>query len=109
MNQPPLGTDPIGRPVRVVSIAFRPTALEKVAEMVDWEGASGADIIALPETFLGQDEGTMEPRNGPTVQILGRLAKKHQTYIVCGIDRYEEGRRFNSAVVLDRSGEIVCI
>jgi len=100
----------IGRPVRVVSIAFKPNVpLEHVAEMVDLEGARGTDLIVLPETFLGQNEATIEPLSGRTIQTIGGLAKKHRTYVVCPVDRCQGNQRFNSAVVLDRSGEIVCI
>jgi len=99
----------IGRPVRVVSIGVKKgRSLEEVAELVDKEGSRGADLIALPETFRGQDEKTQEPIEGPTVSTLAPLAKKHRTYIVCPIDLTEGGRRFNSAVLLDRAGQAVC-
>ena len=102
--------DKIGRPVRVVSIAFtqgRP--LEEIAALVDGEGSRGTDLIALPETFLGQDETSQQTLDGPTIRTIARLAKKHQTYIVCPIDRKEGGRRYNSAVLLDRNGEVTGI
>ena len=50
------GADKIGRPVTVVSIGFHGKTLEEVTELVNREGAKGADIIALPETFLGQKQ-----------------------------------------------------
>jgi predicted amidohydrolase len=109
--QPGLGStapseDKIGRPVRVVSIGFTPgRPLEEIAALVDSEGARGTDLIALPETFRGQDEKSQETLDGPTISTIARLAKKHRTYIVCPIDRKEGGRRFNSAVLLDRNGE----
>jgi predicted amidohydrolase len=34
------------------------------------------------------------------------LAKQHRTYIVCPIDRNEGGRRLNTAVLLDRRGQV---
>ena len=101
----------VGRPVRVVSIGFnagkRP--LEWVASQVDQEGALGTDIIALPETFRGQNGTTAESLDGPTVSAMSRLAKKHRTYIVCPIDRKDGERRFNSAVLLDREGRVACV
>jgi predicted amidohydrolase len=100
----------IGRPVRVVSIGFKNgRPLEEIAELVDKEGSRGTDLIALPETFRGQGDKTQEALDGPTVSAIAPLAKKHRTYIVCPIDRTEGGRRFNSAVLLDRGGQVVCI
>jgi predicted amidohydrolase len=108
-DEPP--TSHIGRPVRVVSISFRMgKPLEQISEWVAQEGAQGADIIVLPETFRGQDDnGSEEPLNGATVTTLAGLAKRHQTYIACPIDRKDGNRRFNSVVLLDRKGQVVCV
>jgi predicted amidohydrolase len=73
---------------------------------VDREGARGADLITLPETFLGQDERSLETLDGPTISTLAPLAAKHRTYIVAPIDRKDGDKRLNSAVVLDRRGRI---
>lgn len=97
----------MGRPVRAVSIGFRPgPSLEHIAGLVDKEGARGVDLIALPETFRGQNDTTQETFDGPTVTAMARLAEKHRTYIVVPIDRKDGARRLNSAVVLDRRGKI---
>lgn len=97
----------VGRPVRAVSIAFKPgPSLEQIAGLVDKEGARGTDLIALPETFRGQTDTSMETLDGPTVTALARLAEKHRTYIVVPIDRKDGDRRLNSAVVLDRRGRV---
>jgi predicted amidohydrolase len=100
----------VGRPVRAVSIAFKPgPPLEKIAALVDREGARGADLIALPETFRGQNDTSMETLDGPTVTALSKLAERHRTYIVVPIDRKEGDKRLNSAVVLDRRGKVAGI
>jgi len=97
----------VGRPVRAVSIGFRPgPSLEQIAGLVDREGGRGADLIALPETFRGQNDQSMETLDGPTVLALARLAEKHRMYVVVPIDRKDGDRRLNSAVVLDRHGRI---
>jgi predicted amidohydrolase len=97
----------IGRPVRAVSIGFKPgISLDQIADLVDNEGARGADIIALPETCRGQNDRSQEPLDGPTVSTLAKLAGKHRTYIVCPIDRRTGDRRLNSAVLLDRRGQV---
>jgi predicted amidohydrolase len=101
----------VGRPVRVVSIGFKAgkRPLEWIASQVDREGALGADIIALPETFRGQNATSAESLDGPTINAMSRLAKKHRTYIVCPIDRKDGDQRFNSAVLLDREGRVACV
>lgn len=100
----------IGRPVRVVSVGFhagRP--LNEIVELVDEQGEQGADIIAIPETCRGLNKTTREPIDGPTVTAMARLARKHNTYIVCPIDRQHGDQHSNSAVLLDRAGKVVCI
>ncbi|OHE81240.1 MAG: hypothetical protein A2107_16215 [Verrucomicrobia bacterium GWF2_62_7] len=97
----------IGRPVRVVSIAFRPRPLEAIMPLVDAEGAKGADLIILPETMLGQKKP--QPLDGSAVTTMSDLARKHRTYIVCAIDRLDGARRVNSAVLIDRAGKVVCV
>ena len=103
-----------GRPVRVVSLSFPVgTGRERVAEVVDAEAARGCDLIALPETWMGQADRDPEELAGPTVTLMSELARRHATYIVCPIDRIQrtidriEGtRRLNTAVLIDRRGKI---
>jgi len=104
---PAAAPEQIGRPVRVVSIAFRPRPLEAIVPLVDAEGAKGADLIILPETMLGQKKP--QPLDGPAVTTMSDLARKHRTYIVCSIDRLDGARRVNSAVLIDRAGKVVCV
>jgi predicted amidohydrolase len=98
----------IGRPARIVSLSFSPRGLTEVAAVVDQEGARGADLIALPETWQGQGDHP-ETLEGATIATLSDLARRHRTYIVCPLDRLDGARRVNSAVALDRTGRIVCV
>jgi predicted amidohydrolase len=100
----------VGRPVRVTSISF-PTGLplDEIVEYVDKAGAAHVDVIALPETCRGQKEGTQEDLDGPTVTAMAALAKKHNTYVVCPIDRRSGSTRLNTAVLLDRRGQVACL
>jgi len=97
----------IGRPLRVTSISFSNRKLEEITAIVDTEGAKGADIIALPETWRGQKQP--ETLDGPTIQAMAALARKHHTYIVCPIDRQDGTKRLNSSVLLDRDGNVVSV
>ena len=95
----------VGRPVRVVSLSFNGKSMAEITGVVDREGAKGADLIILPETWRGQKDSP-ESLNGPTVTAMAALAKKHSTYLVCPIDRRDGTRRLNTAVLIDRAGKI---
>jgi predicted amidohydrolase len=102
--------DRIGRPVRITSISFpNGLSLDEIATYVDKAGSAGVDVIALPELALGQNDQSKEGLHGPTVTKMAALAKKHNTYVVCPIDRIEKNRRLNTAALLDRSGEVACV
>lgn len=105
----PAFSDKVGRPVRVVSLSFRGQDMRDVLDVVDAEGATGADLIVLPETWRGQNDHTRETLAGPTLQELGKLAAKYDTYIVSPIDRVDGDQRLNSAVLLDRNGKVAGI
>ncbi|MGH2530747.1 MAG: carbon-nitrogen hydrolase family protein [Thermomicrobiales bacterium] len=98
----------IGRPVRIVSFSFKGKSLAEIVGVVDQEGARGADLVALPETWQGQGDNP-ESGDGPTIAAMSALARKHRTYIVCPLDRMDGERRLNSAVLLDRDGRTVGI
>lgn len=102
-------SDRVGRPVRVVSLSFRGESMRDVLAVVEAECALGADLIVLPETWRGQNDHTRETLAGPTLQELGQLADKYDTYIVSPIDRIDGDQRLNSAVLLDRNGKVAGI
>jgi len=97
----------VGKPVRVVSLSFKGASLETVAAIVDAEGAKGVDLIVLPEAWRGND--VVEPLSGPTITTMSGLARKHHCYVVCPIYRDDQGRRLNSAVLIDRTGKVVSV
>jgi predicted amidohydrolase len=101
--------DRLGRPVRITSISFPiGVPLEEIARHVDDAGSAQVDVIALPELCRGQDEQSIEDLRGPTVTAMAALAKKHQAYIVCPIDRRKDNLRLNTVVLLDRGGQVAC-
>jgi predicted amidohydrolase len=98
----------VGKPVRVVSLSFKAGAsLEAIAAIVDGEGAKGVDLIVLPEAWRGND--VVEALSGPTITTMSGLARKHHCYVVCPIYREDQGRRLNSAVLIDRTGKIASV
>jgi len=102
-------TENLARPVRIVSISFKDKPLDQIAALVDAEAANGVDLIALPETWNDQAKNHPETLDGLTITTMARLAQKHRTYLVCPIDRSQDGHRLNSAVLIDRLGQVVCI
>ncbi|MBX3010037.1 MAG: carbon-nitrogen hydrolase family protein [Caldilineaceae bacterium] len=98
-----------GRPVRITSLSFYDKNLAEIAALVDMEGAKGVDLIALPETWNMQYKNQPETLTGPTVAVMCELAARHRTYLVCPIDRQDGERRVNSAVLIDRLGQVVSV
>ncbi|MBL8235399.1 MAG: carbon-nitrogen hydrolase family protein, partial [Bryobacterales bacterium] len=43
---------------------------------------------------------------GPTTESLGKVAKQRKAYIVAGIYEREGGAIYNTAVLIDRAGEV---
>lgn len=104
---PAWAAEPIGRPVRIVTLSFAAGAkLEAIEKIVDREAAAGVDLVVLPETWSGKNP---EPLEGPATRAMAALARKHRTYLVSPIYRRDGRRVFNSAVLLARDGTIACV
>jgi predicted amidohydrolase len=73
------------------------------------------DLVCLPETFVGAGlygqagREAAEPVPGPTTDAFAQRAKAHRCYVICPLRTAREGRHWNSAVVIDRSGDILGI
>jgi predicted amidohydrolase len=110
---------PAPRLVKIATVYHRPSrnasAEENVDEFCEWiDRAAEAkpDIICLPEaiTMIGTPlayDQVAEPIPGPTSRRLGEMARKHSCYIeACYSERDGHGI-FNTAILLDRRGELV--
>jgi predicted amidohydrolase len=77
----------------------------------------GLDLAVLPETTVTSLQGPASqhaiPLQGPVLETLGALARRHRTYLVVPLDLAEEGSSgpiySNSAVLLDRRGAVAGI
>ena len=74
-------------------------------------GEKGADIVCLPEgmTLVGTGKNYVEASEtvpGPTSEYLGKIAKEQEMYIVAGILEKEGDIVYNTAILLDRQGEL---
>lgn len=70
------------------------------------------DLVCLPEAFTtvsvaGESlEKPAEALLGPTTEAVAKRAKEHDCYVICPVNTRRDSRLWNSAVVIDRSGEI---
>jgi len=73
------------------------------------------DLICLPETFTTvsvetESKGELaEKVPGPTTDAVAQKAKANKCYIICPITTKRNSRIWNSALVIDRSGDILGI
>jgi predicted amidohydrolase len=85
--------------------------LEKFARLVAEAAARKADIVCLPEeaTLVGTGLNYIsasEPVPGPSTRFLGELARKYHLYIVAGILERAGDIVYNTAVLINRNGEL---
>ncbi|MBN2410857.1 carbon-nitrogen hydrolase family protein [candidate division KSB1 bacterium] len=109
---------PEPRTVRLAAVHFRPrnspspkNNLEQFAGFITRAANEKADIVCLPEgiTMVGTDldyVSASEPVPGPTTRFLGEIARKHKLYIVAGITEKQGDIVYNTAVLIDRKGEL---
>jgi predicted amidohydrolase len=62
------------------------------------------DIACLPEAF---SRGEAEPLPSPTAQRVGQWARKQRCYVVCPLLVRDGERVTNSALLIDRQGEVI--
>lgn len=87
--------------------------LERASRWIDLAARDEPDIVCLPETMNGLGlwgeawARCAEPVPGPTTEMASRMSKEHSTYIVCPIVRRDPDGLHNSALLYDRSGQLV--
>jgi beta-ureidopropionase len=84
---------------------------EHMLGILDFACTQKPDIVCLPENFVsvgiaGPLSEKAEPVPGPTVDACAKRAREHRTYVVCPLTTVRDGRFFNSAVFIDRDGEV---
>jgi len=92
-------------------------ALAKHLAMLEQAAAQGAQIACLQEIFFGpyfcaeQDPkwfATAEPADGPTVEAMRAVARRHSMVLVVPIfEKAFEGVFYNTAVVIDADGTVL--
>src|SRR5579884_2637317 len=111
--------DPGPRKITVASINLRPEYTASAAESVqqfintiETAVRGKTDVIVLPEgiTVVGTGKSYAEVAEsipGPTTMRLGEVARRRSTYIVAGIYEREGPAIYNTAVLIDRAGNVI--
>jgi beta-ureidopropionase len=114
------------RGIKVASVDLQHLYPEKTIErriiniLARMENAAAyrPDIICLPETFNTSyvdeeksyaDIAEDEHNPGPVISRMGEFAAKNKCYVICPIVTKDEGKFYNSAVLLSRKGEMTGI
>ena len=109
---------PESRIVNVAAVHHRPRNsksprenLVQFSKLIANAAEQKADIVCLPEgiTLVGTTDNYIsasEPVPGPTTEFLGDIARKHKLYIVAGILEKKDHIVYNTAVLIDRNGNL---
>ncbi len=84
-----------------------------VLDLLDLALKQNPDVVCLPETFAtagvpGSSADLTEMVPGPTIDACAERARRARCYVVCPLltRRSGDGQVYNSAVILDRSGNV---
>jgi predicted amidohydrolase len=109
---------PAPRKVKLATVFHRPRNskspqdnLEQFSALVKKAADQKADIVCLPEgiTLVGTTlnyVSASEPVPGKTTDYLGNVARQHNIYIVAGILEKDGDVIYNTAVLIDRKGNL---
>ena len=109
---------PAPRPVIIATVNLRPqgtkdpaVSVKRFIETIEATVPAKTDVILLPEgiTVVGtgkQYVDVAETIPGPTTKSLGELARRRKTYIAAGIYEREGSVVYNTAVLIDRAGNV---
>jgi len=97
-----------GKQVKVAAICIgfggeRKAKLKEAIDQLHTAGRNGVDIACLPEEFAGTNAETIP---GPTTNAVAELAKLYNMYVVCPIREQAGDKQYNTAVLIDRKGEV---
>jgi predicted amidohydrolase len=109
---------PEPRMVKVGTVYLRPRNstpeknLKLWCEQIDAAGKLGLDIVCLGEAILAVGtSATMkdraQPIPGPISEVLAEAAKRNKIWVVVGLTELDGEIVYNTAILLNRSGELV--
>lgn len=96
----------------LVDMDDRPGNIRRAKEAIASAAAVGADLVGLPECLdMGwlneRDIASAEPIGGPLTRALSASARKFGVWVVAGMVEKADEHTYNTAVVFNRSGELV--
>ena len=116
----------MARNIRVSSVSYRGVSLgdgfrertrDQMAGYLETAAQANPDLVVFPEfcnvagIHFGEDGEALadwaEPVPGPTIDRMAELAAKHQTYVIVPMLHAEGDRLYNTAVFLDRTGQVI--
>jgi predicted amidohydrolase len=104
MSEPAWPRDAIVRVVTVCQEELKGKSLiDDTFARLDQAASFKPDIACLPEDFT---RGEPEAVPGPTIERVGKWAREHSCYVICPIRVKSGGRAYNSAVLIDRQGQV---
>lgn len=110
---------PKPRKVRLATIHFQPRAgksndekCELFAPLIADAAQRKADLVVLPETLTYYHSGRTfaqcaESIPGPSTEYFGKLASKHDLYLVAGLLERDANLIYNVAVLIGPDGKVV--
>ena len=101
------GSEKIVRVVTVSQAQLQRQAndlLDPTMAILNHSASFQPDIACLPELFT---DGAAEPVPGPVTERLARWAREHSSYVVFGLKTKEGDRIYNSAILIDRKGQLI--
>jgi beta-ureidopropionase len=98
------------REARILSVTIdgvedKDKAVDKILESLDIMRSNKPDIICLPETF-GTFVETAEKKSETIIRTFSTLAKEFNSYIICPVHTIIGNKIYNSAVLIDRGGNV---
>ena len=95
-----------------VAMGDKKANLAELLHAVEEAAKSDCDLVVLPECSLAgwlspSARSAAESIPGPVIHKLVEAARKHKMAIVVGMEERDESRVHNSAVLIDRHGEIL--
>lgn len=109
--------------MKLAAIQYKPPkgnlvlARSELGQLIDDAVAQGAEIIVCPEMattgyiWSSKEEilPHVESKDGATFQWLSKKASDHGVWLTCGYaERSENGQMYNSALVVDNRGQMIC-
>lgn len=108
-----------GREIWIASLTLegiqagnRDEALAHVLERMEQVAGAHPDLVCLPEVVNSRYsprpsvKQATEPIDGPTITRFAEFARRHRCYVVAPITLAREGKLYNTAVLLDRQGQV---